>query len=317
MPGKHGHRNVGRGVGVADGHRGLDLLTGIGRDVELGQVSLRCASERIVDGVVFAHPVLSGVQLRVEVLQSILVTACSGYGLLEVVDVCLEFGTLFAHPLLVGVAFTLGRGQSLCTDRWAGIGRNSGVAVGHVDRGGQLLVDGVGFGENRVEPRLQLHFGDKRLCLQAIGARDHSVGHRVDRHVQFAGVAAQRPQVGLHVLDTVGGLVGGTSHRERLVAVGVEVLADAGVDVLSGLGGGAFPVIEHRQGAQLTRRLQRGLPASIRGLKHLAHRTGVPPINVGHRQRHDSGGGCTARNFSTFSFSSAVKSMPSLFRASA
>jgi len=52
---------------------------------------------------------------------------------------------------------------------------------------------------------------------------------------------AQRPQVGLHVLDTVGGLVGGTGHRERLVAVRVEVLTDAGVDVLSGLGGGAFP----------------------------------------------------------------------------
>ena len=119
------------------------------------------------------------------------------------------------------------------------------------------------------------------------------------------------------MLDTVGGLVGGPSHRERLVAVGVEVLADAGVDVLSGLGGGAFPGVEHRLGAQLTRRFQGGLPASIRGLKDLTHRTGVPPINVGHRQRHDSGAGCTARSFSTFSFSSAVKSMPSLFRANA
>ena len=66
----------------------------------------------------------------------------------------LEFGALFAHPLLVGIAFTLGRGQSLRTDRWAGVGRNSGVAVGHVDRGGQLLVDGVGLGKNRVEPGL-------------------------------------------------------------------------------------------------------------------------------------------------------------------
>src|SRR3984957_14014438 len=87
--------------------------------------------------------------------------------------------------------------------------------------------------------------------------------------------------------------------------------------MFSGFGGCAFPNVEHRQRIQLTRRVQGGLPARGRRLKHLAHCTGVPPINVGHRQCHDSGAGCTARSFSTFSFSSAVKSMPSLFRANA
>ena len=129
----------------------------------MGQVGLRRTCERVVNGVVFTHPVLSCIELRIEVPQSILVAACSGYGLFEVVDLRLEFGAFLAYPFLVGIAFALGRRQSLRPDRRAGIGRYGYVAVGHVDGGGQLLVDGVGFGEDGVEPRLQLRLGQKRF----------------------------------------------------------------------------------------------------------------------------------------------------------
>ncbi|WIM86657.1 hypothetical protein PT015_17410 [Candidatus Mycobacterium wuenschmannii] len=124
--------------------------------------------------------------------------------------------------------------ESRVVDEWVpGVELHAGscgqwyVTVSHVDGGGQLRVDRVGFGQNLSQPGLQLQHGDQRLRRKGlVRCRDQLVRQRIDGHMQLGGIVLECAQFGLHVLDVVGGLVRSHGNRKGLVTVGVEVLPD-------------------------------------------------------------------------------------------
>lgn len=71
--------------------------------------------------------------------------------------------------------------------------------------------------------------------------------------------------------------------------MGVQVLADRGVGVFPGFGNGSRPRVEHRPRAQLAASFEGGIATCVRRVKHVAHRLGIPSLNIGHRQHHRSG----------------------------
>ena len=126
-----------------------------------------------------------------------------------------------------------------------GVGEGLG-AGGHVDRPGEVVVDLVGLGEQRVQARLQLvhlRFDGNEVeqrCLDRC-AGDDPAGDRVDLQIRLGGFGFQRGQVGLDLLDARGRALSSLGHRQGFVAVSVEVPAGFSDRLTRRLGGVPAP----------------------------------------------------------------------------
>src|SRR5258708_2448289 len=93
---------------------------------------------------------------------------------------------------------------------------------------------------------------------------------------------AQLGQLGLDVLDFIGGPVCRTGYPEGFIAVIVAILARLADGFLGGCGCVAAPRVEGGELRDSVRGFRRRFSATAGGVEDLADITGVPAVDVGN-----------------------------------
>lgn len=160
----------------------------------------------------------------------------------------------------------------------------------HLDGTRQLLVDGGCPGHNRVQPSLQLgqlrDHHDHRVAYR--GGGHHPARHGVDGAFRVRDIGLERSEIVLDLLHVIGGLTRRPGHRQRLVALRVEVAPQLLIGLSRGLRRIAAPGPERGQRRDAVGGFKRRLGPIARGVKHLANIAGLPAFDIGDRDRHCS-----------------------------